>query len=118
VEVVGFVDDERSEIAGAAALLVPLRYGGGSRLKILTAMSMSRPIVSTTIGAEGIACESGHDLILADEPRAFAQAVIRVCSDEAFRQCLGSNARRRATGTYDWGVIGARMRDEYASLLR
>src|SRR5213078_78928 len=78
VEFTGFVPDLRPHLAEAAAVVVPLRIGGGTRLKIVEAMAMSKAIVSTTLGAEGIEAVPGRDLFIENEPAAFADAVNRL----------------------------------------
>lgn len=118
VEVIGFVEDEREVLGRALALLVPLRVGGGSRLKILTAMAMGTPVLSTRIGAEGIECEHGLDVLLADEPGEFGAAMERLARDDAQRDEIGRQARLRAERRYDWNLIGDRMKAFYRSLLQ
>ncbi len=75
VELTGFVPDLRPHLAAAAAVVVPLRLGGGTRLKIVEAMAMGKAIVSTTLGAEGIEAVPGRDILVEDQPAAFADAV-------------------------------------------
>ncbi|HUM09612.1 MAG TPA: glycosyltransferase family 4 protein [Myxococcaceae bacterium] len=102
IEVAGFVEDLRPHLAAAAAVVVPLRLGGGTRLKIVEAMAMARPIVSTRLGAEGIEAEPGRELLLADEPEAFAAAVLQLLQDPASGARLGSAARRLSEERYSW----------------
>lgn len=117
IEVVGFVKDEREVLGNAAALLVPLRVGGGSRLKILTAMSMGRVVISTSIGAEGIDCTDGVDFLRADDPQRFAEHVVQVFSDRERQRQIGTAARRLMETRYDWDIIGKRMRAFYRRLI-
>ena len=117
IKVLGFVEDERPTLANAKALLVPLRVGGGSRLKILTAMAMGRVVISTSIGAEGIACTDGKNILIADEPETFARQVDRVLNDKLLRQRIGSAARELAEQRYDWNRIGERLRKYYAGIV-
>jgi len=117
IEVLGFVSDERELLGAAAALLVPLRVGGGSRLKILTAMSMGRVVISTSIGAEGIDCTNGLDSLCANDPQSFAQHVVHVFSDPERQRSIGSAARRLVENRYDWAIIGRRMRAFYQELV-
>src|SRR5215468_12750815 len=84
VIVTGRVDDVRPYMERASVYVVPLRIGGGTRLKIFEAMAMERPLVSTTIGAEGLPVNNGRELLLADTPQSFAEAVVRVLSDQRF----------------------------------
>ena len=78
VEITGSVDDVRPHVAAGSVYIVPLRIGGGTRLKIFEAMGMGKAVVSTTIGAEGLPVTDGADLVIADEPAAFAEAVVRL----------------------------------------
>jgi len=109
VEMVGFVDDVRVELAAAAAVIVPLRVGGGTRLKILEAMAMAKPVVSTRVGAEGLEVVPDRDLLIADEPAAFAGAIARVLSDDALGQRLGASARRVVEESYGWDAAVERL---------
>jgi glycosyltransferase involved in cell wall biosynthesis len=117
VEVTGSVPSVEPWLAGAMAFVVPLRVGGGTRLKIFEAMSAGRAIVSTSIGAEGLPVESGTNILLADTAPAFADAVIRVLTDEPLRKRLGRKALDLAA-EYDWssvvGVMERAIRDACA----
>lgn len=109
VEVVGFVDDLRPHLASAAALAVPLRLGGGTRLKIVEGMAMAKAIVSTTLGAEGIEARPARDLLIADDPDAFAAALIRLLDDPALAGRIGAAARRLAVEQYAWSSAAATL---------
>ena len=102
VEVAGFVEDLRPHLAGASAIIAPLRLGGGTRLKILEALAMGLPVVSTRLGAEGLAARDGVELLLADEPADFAAAVVRVLEDRALAARLGQSARALVERRYSW----------------
>jgi len=84
---------------------VPLRIGGGTRLKIFEAMAMGKAVVSTTIGAEGLPVTSGHDVMIADDPERFAQAVVHLMRDVQARQNLESAARRLVVERHDWSAV-------------
>ncbi|HEX6973423.1 MAG TPA: glycosyltransferase, partial [Vicinamibacterales bacterium] len=86
IEVTGRVDDVRPHIAAGSVYIVPLRIGGGTRLKIFEAMGMGKAVVSTTVGAEGLPVTSGRDVIIADEPARFAQAVVHMIRDVEARE--------------------------------
>jgi len=102
VEIAGFVADLRPHLASAAVLVVPLRVGGGTRLKIVEGMAMGKPIVSTTLGAEGVEAVPGRDILIADDPASFAAAVVRVLDDPALATQLGRSARQLAVERYSW----------------
>jgi sugar transferase (PEP-CTERM/EpsH1 system associated) len=106
VVVTGRVDDVRPHMADAAAYIVPLRIGGGTRLKIFEAMSMGKAIVSTSVGAEGLPVTHGAHLLIADEPRAFADAVVRLLRDVPRRRSIEAAARRLVVEHYDWAAVG------------
>ena len=102
VEVTGLVDDVRPHMTAAAVYVVPLRVGGGTRLKIFEALSMAKAVVSTTIGAEGLPLTPGRDYLSADEPAAFADAVIALLRDPARRRAIGAAGRRLVEARYSW----------------
>jgi glycosyltransferase involved in cell wall biosynthesis len=117
IEVTGFVEDLRPHLAAAAAVVVPLRLGGGTRLKIVEAMAMARPVVSTRLGAEGIEAEAGRELLLADEPEAFAAAVLQLLRDPATGARLGAAARRLSEERYSWSGAASAMEGLYHQIL-
>ena len=102
----GYVDDIRPEVAGAAVCVIPLRDGGGTRLKILEALALGTPVVSTSKGAEGLAVESDIQLLIADEPGEFARQTVRLLRDKNLRGLLVANGRRLVEQHYDWRSIG------------
>lgn len=102
IEFAGFVDDLRPHLAEAAVVVVPLRLGGGTRLKIVEAMAMGKAIVSTTLGAEGIGAEPGRDILIEDEPTGFARAAVSLLADPALASRIGQSARRQAVERYAW----------------
>jgi polysaccharide biosynthesis protein PslH len=106
VQVTGRVDDVRPYVASASVYVVPLRIGGGTRLKIFEAMAMGKAIVSTSIGAEGLPVTHGAHLLLADTPKAFAESVLTLLRDPARREQLGSASRTLVTDQYDWTAVG------------
>jgi glycosyltransferase involved in cell wall biosynthesis len=109
LEVTGLVDDLRPHLAEAAVAIVPLRVGGGTRLKILEAMAMGKAVVSTTLGAEGIAHRPGENILLADSPADFAAAVGRVLDDPSLAARLGAAGRDLVASTYSWDAAGATL---------
>jgi polysaccharide biosynthesis protein PslH len=117
VEVVGFVEDLRPHLASAAALVVPLRLGGGTRLKIVEGMAMGKAIVSTTLGTEGIAAVPGRHLLIADDAAGFAASVVRLLDEPALAGQLGAAARTRAVERYAWSVAATTLEDFYRQVL-
>jgi glycosyltransferase involved in cell wall biosynthesis len=105
VEVTGTVPSVVEHLKEAAVVVVPLRVGGGTRLKIFEAMSMAKAVVSTTIGAEGLPVTAGRDLEIADEPARFAQAVVRLMRDAAARRAIEAAARQLVVDKYDWSAV-------------
>ena len=109
VEVSGTVPDVRGHIASSGVYVVPLRIGGGTRLKILEAMAMGKAVVSTTVGAEGLEVHHGRDVILADTPREFARAILGLQTDADRRKAIGENARQKVEARYGWDAIVDRL---------
>lgn len=102
VRVTGIVDDIRPYVAEAAVYVVPLRVGGGTRLKIFEALAMGKAVVSTTVGAEGLPIVPGEHFLCADEPALFARAVISLLQDPDRRRALGIAGRRLVEQRYSW----------------
>lgn len=117
VELTGFVSDLRPHLAAAAAVVVPLRLGGGTRLKIVEAMAMGKAIVSTTLGAEGIEAIPGRDLLVEDQPAAFADAVNRLLADPNLAARIGQSARRLAVRRYSWSGAARALEGFYRRVL-
>ncbi len=114
VEAPGFVKDVRPAVARAAVYVVPLRVGGGTRLKVLDAMAQGKAIVSTTLGAEGIDVRDGEHLLLADDASAFADRIVGLLNRPEERLRLGDAARERAESSYSWPTLGERLAAAYA----
>lgn len=114
--VTGRVDDVRTYIRRAKIFVAPIRIGGGTRLKILEAMSMQKAIVSTTVGAEGIACTRDVDIVLGDTPREFAHQVIVLLQDSRKMESLGAAARKLVLEKYDWRIIGEKLNRIYEDM--
>jgi glycosyltransferase involved in cell wall biosynthesis len=117
VEITGLVDDLRPHLAAAAALVVPLRIGGGTRLKIVEGMAMSKAIVSTTLGAEGIEAVPGRDILIADDAERFAASVIRLLDEPDLAARLGRSARQVAVERYAWSAAAAALENFYREIL-
>jgi glycosyltransferase involved in cell wall biosynthesis len=117
VELTGFVSDLRPHLAAAAAVVVPLRLGGGTRLKIVEAMAMGKAIVSTTLGAEGIEAAPGRDILVEDEPAAFADAVSRLLAEPSLAARIGQSARQLAVERYTWSGAARALEGFYRRIL-
>ena len=111
VEVTGRVDDVRPHIARGAVYVVPLRIGGGTRLKIFEAMAMGKAVVSTTIGAEGLPVTDGEHVLLADDPATFARAVVHLIRDTGHRTRIEAAARALVLARYDWSAVAGELED-------
>lgn len=115
VVVTGEVEDVRPYLAQAAVFGVPLRFGGGTRFKVLEALAARVPVVSTTLGAEGIGVTHGRELLLADDPPAFAQAVLRLLREPELAEELREAGAVLAQG-FDWEALGPRLLEVYQRL--
>jgi glycosyltransferase involved in cell wall biosynthesis len=102
INITGYVEDPTPYQQRAAVMVVPLRAGGGMRVKILNALAEGIPIVSTTLGCEGISVTDGKDILVADKPGDFAAAVLRVLNNHRLAQQLSRNGRRLAETKYDY----------------
>jgi glycosyltransferase involved in cell wall biosynthesis len=112
IEVTGRVPAVIDHLRAAAVVIVPLRIGGGTRLKIYEAMATGRAVVSTSVGAEGLDVHHGRDIILADNSKAFAEAVLMLLKDGDVRRRYERAAAELAAG-YDWPVVGARFEEVF-----
>jgi glycosyltransferase involved in cell wall biosynthesis len=117
VIVTGSVEDVRPYIARAAVYVVPLRVGGGTRLKILQALAMKKAVVSTAVGCEGLDLQPDEHLFVADEPRQFAAKTIQLIKDPLLRCRLGENGRNLLREKFDWDVIVKGLELEYRKLI-
>jgi len=115
VEVTGLVPDIRPYLERAAVFIAPLMIGGGTRVKILEALAMERPVVSTSIGAEGLELAHGASVLFADDPAAFAARVVDVLQDARLAARLGACGRQHVAARFDWDRIGEAARQLLAS---
>jgi glycosyltransferase involved in cell wall biosynthesis len=113
----GYVPDVRPYVQRAGCFVVPLRVGGGTRLKILDAWAMGKAVVSTSIGCEGLDAVDGENILVRDSPEDFAEAVSDVLLNMELRNRLGRKARATVESTYSWTVIGKKMHHVYENLL-
>lgn len=118
VTVTGGVPDVRPYYRRAWLQMVPLRIGGGTRLKIVESLAIGTPVVSTTIGAQGLELKHGENILLADDPDSFAAEISRALSDPALLQHLGEIGIATATTRFGWPAIGARLAHHYDTLIK
>lgn len=118
VELTGYVDDVRPPMRDAMCHIVPLRAGGGTRLKILNSWAMGKPVVSTSIGCEGLDARDGENILVRDDPEAFAKAIVELARDPELRRRIGEGARRTAVAVYSWDVLGHDMNAQYLDLVK
>ena len=117
IEVTGSVKDVRPYYREAIAAVVPLRVGGGSRLKILEAMAAGIPVVSTTLGAEGLKVMPAENILLADDDRDLAGKITKILEDETLRSRIVAAARALIAERYEWSTLGASLMNVYSNLL-
>ena len=115
IVITGGVPDVRAYLAPAAVAVVPLRMGGGTRLKVLEAMAMGKAVVSTAVGAEGLRARPGQELLIADAPADFARAVVALLRDPARRAVLGQAAHTFVSERFDWATILPRLEAVYSA---
>ena len=111
IDFVGEVKEVGSYVGRATVIIVPLRIGGGSRIKILEALAAGKAVISTTIGAEGLDVISGEHLLIADSPAEFAGGVEELLASTRLRRLLGDNGRKLVTDRYGWDQIASRLEE-------
>jgi glycosyltransferase involved in cell wall biosynthesis len=117
IEVTGTVADVRPYYREAVAAIVPLKVGGGSRLKILEAMAAGVPVISTTLGAEGLALEPDKNILIADTNEKTVEAIVSLTEQAEQRKQLGDAGRALVSKRYDWTTVGANLFETYQQLL-
>jgi sugar transferase (PEP-CTERM/EpsH1 system associated) len=117
VEVTGEVPDIRPHLQRAAVIVVPIRMGSGTRFKVVEGLAMAKPMVSTTVGCEGIDVRDGEHLLVADTPDALAAAIVRLLEDPALGAQLGEAGRRLVEDKYSWDFAGQRLDELYRSVV-
>jgi sugar transferase (PEP-CTERM/EpsH1 system associated) len=117
VVVTGLVDDVRPYMAESAVYIVPLRIGGGTRLKILQAFAMKKAVISTSVGCEGLGLVHGEHILISDDPKEFADNVIKLARDKQLRRKLGENGRLLVQDKYDWKAIAEKLDGVYRRLI-
>ena len=116
VHVTGSVEDVRPYYEKSTVCIIPLRAGGGTRLKILESMALGRPMVSTSIGCEGIDITDGENILIGDDPQTFARQTILLLKDEQKRQTILNQARQFVVDHYDWDNITTRLLNAFEKL--
>jgi sugar transferase (PEP-CTERM/EpsH1 system associated) len=118
VSVTGRVEDVRPYLRDAAVYIVPLRIGGGTRLKIFEAMAMGKAVVTTSVGAEGLPVVDGEHVLIADRPEQFAAAVVELLRDRDRRRRIESSARALVVERYDWSAVAGHLESALAGAVR
>ena len=113
VDLTGYVEDARPHMREAACHIVPLRVGGGTRLKVLNSWAMGKAVVSTSVGCEGLAAVDGDNILIRDDPKSFAEAVLAVLNDDQLRRRLAHHGRATVERLYSWESIGREMIEIY-----
>lgn len=118
IRLTGRVPDVRPLVHAAQCFVVPLRVGGGSRLKILDAWAMGKAVVSTSVGCEGLAAIDDANIVIADDPQSFADAISRLLENASLAERIGREGRRTAESLYSWHSLGQVLRNQYLGLLQ
>jgi glycosyltransferase involved in cell wall biosynthesis len=105
IHVTGTVPDVRPELARSELMIVPLRVGGGTRIKIFEGMAAGLPVLSTRIGAEGLSITDGENIVLADAPESFADETVRLLTDSALRTRIAANGKRLVVENFSWASV-------------
>jgi glycosyltransferase involved in cell wall biosynthesis len=117
VVLTGYLADIRPTIAQSWISVVPLRLGGGTRLKILESLALGTPVVATSKGVEGLDLVPERDILIADTPADFAASVLRLLQDASLREALSHNGRRTVETKYDWEIIGQQFNNFIETLV-
>jgi len=116
VEFLGIIPDVRQIIHDADVCIAPLRFGSGTRIKIIEYLAMGKPVVTTSVGCEGLAVENGRNMLVADDPAEQARQIKQVLEDGRFATDLGREGRKLAEEKYDWRVYVPRLKSVYESI--
>jgi glycosyltransferase involved in cell wall biosynthesis len=117
VVVTGYVDDVTTYYRQSQVTIVPLRAGGGTRLKILESMALGRPVVSTSVGCEGLNVIDGENIMIADTADKFAERIVQLLEDKELRKRLSQNASQLVKRLYDWSEISRKLMGVYNELV-
>jgi len=117
ITVTGTVDDIRPYVDAAGVYVVPIRIGGGTRIKIYEAMAQKKAIVSTSVGAEGLPLTDGQHIIIKDKPDDFAKAVLELMENRDLASRLGENGRKLVAENYSWEKVAGRFSNALEDVL-
>jgi len=113
IKISGYVEDIRKAMRKAAVYIAPMKSGGGTKLKVLNALSMAKPLVTTSVGAEGIDVTDGVHLMIADDAAGFAKKTVELLNNPVLAKRLGTNGRKRMMEKYSWDIIGRQIDEIY-----
>jgi glycosyltransferase involved in cell wall biosynthesis len=116
VEFLGIVPDIRPILQAADVCIAPLRFGSGTRIKIIEYLAMGKPVVTTPIGCEGLAVENGRNILIAEDPEEQTRQIRQILEDRHLAMSLGREGRRLAEEKYDWRVHVPSLRSVYESI--
>ncbi len=116
VQVSGFVSDIRAEYLKSAVAVSPVRFGAGTLNKVLEPLALGIPVVSTSIGFEGLELKDGEDILVADDPREFAERVIRLLTDRTLRQRLAASGQKKVRDRFGWDKIATSLEEVYRAV--
>jgi glycosyltransferase involved in cell wall biosynthesis len=116
LKVTGFVDDVRQWIQRADLMVVPIRIGGGTRIKILEGMAQGIPVISTRVGAEGIQAAHKESIFFADTSQEMIEGIIKLLKDPDLRKKIADGGRKLVEKKYDWNVSGQKLLAAYSSI--
>jgi len=117
IEVIANPESMREIAMRCCLSVIPLRLGGGTRIKILDALAMGLPVVSTSLGCQGLSLLDGRHILIRDDPESFAEAVVKLVSDDVLANTLRANGRRLVEERYDWGLIFRELEEEILQLI-
>jgi sugar transferase (PEP-CTERM/EpsH1 system associated) len=116
IEILGNVQDVRPFMRQGNVFIVPLRIASGMRVKILNAMACGIPVVSTSIGVEGVEVKNGENILIADTPKDFADNVIKSLDERDLSEKISLNARRLVEEKYEWRIVGKKINELFSSI--
>jgi glycosyltransferase involved in cell wall biosynthesis len=116
--VLGFVPDIRPIVQRGSVFIAPIRTGSGTKIKVLNAMAQAKPVVATTVAAEGIDVTPGENILIADDPEEFAKKVLYLLRNEEIAKKIGERARKLMEKKYNWDLIAENIHKIYEDCKR